>query len=214
MDALKKVLILFLCLAVLFFPACGSKQENVPERADMEYIFVHGLNGWGSYDKTNRRMPYWGMMSGDLLKYLGTQGFSCHAASVDPTGSAWDRACELYAQLSGSVTDYGKAHSERCGHERFGRDYSSEPLTPDWDSGKKIVLLGHSFGGATIRLFSELLANGSAGDITNMDPEFVQPPEQSVKMAVIVVSTVPIMCVYPFLQKYFVKGVMVGALKG
>ena len=42
----------------------------------------------------------------------------------------------------------------------------------------------------------------------------VQPPEQSVKMAVIVVSTVPIMMVYPFLQKYFVKGVMVGALKG
>ena len=59
-----------------------------------------------------------------------------------------------------------------------------------------------------------ILANGSAGDITNMDPEFIQPPEQSVKMAVIVVSTVPIMCVYPFLQKYFVKGVMVGALKG
>ena len=59
-----------------------------------------------------------------------------------------------------------------------------------------------------------ILANGSAGDITNMDPEFVQPPEQSVKIAVIVVSTVPIMCVYPFLQKYFVKGVMVGALKG
>ena len=59
-----------------------------------------------------------------------------------------------------------------------------------------------------------ILSNGSAGDITNMDPEFVQPPEQSVKMAVIVVSTVPIMCVYPFLQKYFVKGVMVGALKG
>ena len=59
-----------------------------------------------------------------------------------------------------------------------------------------------------------ILANGSAGDITNMDPEFVQPPEQSVKMAVIVVSTVPSMCVYPFLQKYFVKGVMVGALKG
>ena len=59
-----------------------------------------------------------------------------------------------------------------------------------------------------------ILANGSACDITNMDPEFIQPPEQSVKMAVIVVSTVPIMCVYPFLQKYFVKGVMVGALKG
>jgi putative aldouronate transport system permease protein len=59
-----------------------------------------------------------------------------------------------------------------------------------------------------------ILSNGTAGDMNNLDPEFVQPPEQSVKMAVIVVSTVPIMCVYPFLQKYFVKGVMVGALKG
>ena len=59
-----------------------------------------------------------------------------------------------------------------------------------------------------------IMSNGTAGDLNNMDPEFVQPPEQSIKMAVIVVSTVPIMCVYPFLQKYFVKGVMVGALNG
>ena len=59
-----------------------------------------------------------------------------------------------------------------------------------------------------------IMSNGTAGDLNNLDPEFVQPPEQSIKMAVIVVSTVPIMCVYPFLQKYFVKGVMVGALKG
>ena len=59
-----------------------------------------------------------------------------------------------------------------------------------------------------------ILANASAGDMANLDPNFVQPPEQSIKMAVIVVATVPIMCVYPFLQKYFVKGVMVGALKG
>ncbi len=59
-----------------------------------------------------------------------------------------------------------------------------------------------------------IMANASAGDMAEMDPDFVEPPAQSVKMAVIVVSTVPIMCVYPFLQKYFVKGVMVGALKG
>ena len=59
-----------------------------------------------------------------------------------------------------------------------------------------------------------ILSEATAGDLANMDPNFVEPPEQSIKMAVIVVSTVPIMCVYPFLQKYFVKGVMVGALKG
>ncbi|MDR0313250.1 MAG: carbohydrate ABC transporter permease, partial [Treponema sp.] len=37
---------------------------------------------------------------------------------------------------------------------------------------------------------------------------------QSVKCAVLVVSTVPILLAYPFLQKYFVKGIMVGAIKG
>jgi len=37
---------------------------------------------------------------------------------------------------------------------------------------------------------------------------------QAVRYATIIVSTVPILMVYPFLQKYFVKGVMVGAIKG
>lgn len=37
---------------------------------------------------------------------------------------------------------------------------------------------------------------------------------ETIKYAAIVVSTVPILCVYPFLQKYFVKGVMIGAVKG
>jgi putative aldouronate transport system permease protein len=37
---------------------------------------------------------------------------------------------------------------------------------------------------------------------------------ESVKMACVVVATLPILLVYPFLQKYFVKGVMIGAIKG
>lgn len=39
-------------------------------------------------------------------------------------------------------------------------------------------------------------------------------PEDTLKMAVIVVGTVPILIVYPFLQKHFAAGVMVGAIKG
>ena len=35
-----------------------------------------------------------------------------------------------------------------------------------------------------------------------------------VKYSVIVVATIPIICVYPFIQKYFVKGVMIGSVKG
>ena len=38
--------------------------------------------------------------------------------------------------------------------------------------------------------------------------------EDGIKMAAVIVATAPILIVYPFLQKYFVKGVMVGSLKG
>lgn len=40
------------------------------------------------------------------------------------------------------------------------------------------------------------------------------PPDKAVKMAATVVATIPILAVYPFIQKYFAKGVMVGAVKG
>ena len=42
----------------------------------------------------------------------------------------------------------------------------------------------------------------------------LQQMGQVIKYGVIVVSTVPIICVYPFIQKYFVKGVMIGSVKG
>ena len=41
----------------------------------------------------------------------------------------------------------------------------------------------------------------------------VEDVGQTIKYATIIVSTVPILCVYPFIQKHFVKGVMVGAVK-
>ena len=141
----------------------------------LRYIFVHGLSGWGSYDKAYRRMPYWGMRGGDLMTYLREHGFDCYAASVAPTGSAWDRACELYAQLAGTRVDYGKAHSETYRHARYGRDYSGCPLIPKWDGETRLVLLGHSFGGATVRMFSELLAHGDADERQATAPEELSP---------------------------------------
>lgn len=40
------------------------------------------------------------------------------------------------------------------------------------------------------------------------------PPVESIRAATIMLATLPILCVYPFLQKYFNKGIMVGAIKG
>lgn len=53
---------------------------------------------------------------------------------------------------------------------------------------------------------SGLQSEGMALDIV--------PPAQSVKMAVITVATIPMLMVYPFVQKYFVKGALVGSVKG
>ena len=42
----------------------------------------------------------------------------------------------------------------------------------------------------------------------------VKVTPMAIKMCITVIATVPIMCVYPFLQKHFVKGIMMGAVKG
>jgi putative aldouronate transport system permease protein len=44
--------------------------------------------------------------------------------------------------------------------------------------------------------------------------EMIRPPAESLKSAAIIITTLPILTVYPFVQKYFVKGVLVGGLKG
>jgi putative aldouronate transport system permease protein len=58
-----------------------------------------------------------------------------------------------------------------------------------------------------------ILASGGIGDSTQFDTNFVIP-KQTVKMAVIVISTVPILLVYPFLQRHFTKGILLGSVKG
>lgn len=42
----------------------------------------------------------------------------------------------------------------------------------------------------------------------------ILPPDKAVRMACTVVATIPILIIYPFLQKYFAQGVMVGSVKG
>lgn len=126
----------------------------------LKYVFIHGTAGWGSYDKRYEKMPYWGMRGGDLIGFLNEKGFDSYAASVSPFGSAWDRACELYAQLWGKKVDYGSSHSKTYGHDRFGRDYTGCSLIPDLTDDTKLVLIGHSFGGTTARMFAELMAHG------------------------------------------------------
>ncbi|MGC4191016.1 MAG: carbohydrate ABC transporter permease [Thermomicrobiales bacterium] len=48
----------------------------------------------------------------------------------------------------------------------------------------------------------------------NFPPDRKPPPTEGIQMAMVILATVPILIVYPFLQKYFTKGVITGAIKG
>jgi putative aldouronate transport system permease protein len=57
---------------------------------------------------------------------------------------------------------------------------------------------------------TQLLSSG--GNLAEMSSDAIPP--QTIKYATLIVVILPILCVYPFIQKYFVKGMMLGAVKG
>lgn len=59
-----------------------------------------------------------------------------------------------------------------------------------------------------------LISSDTTQMLTNISGLDQEPVQETVKYATIVIATLPILTIYPFLQKYFVKGVMIGALKG
>lgn len=59
-----------------------------------------------------------------------------------------------------------------------------------------------------------LLSTGGFSDSTSVSDAAKSVPPQSVSYAVIVVATIPVLLIYPFLQKYFAKGALVGSVKG
>lgn len=59
-----------------------------------------------------------------------------------------------------------------------------------------------------------LIQNDTSSVMSGVGVEDGFSVAESVKYAVIVIGTLPILCIYPFVQKYFVKGVMIGAVKG
>ena len=63
----------------------------------------------------------------------------------------------------------------------------------------------------------EILVSNQMTESMDLDPELLERKQglaDVLKYSLIIVSTLPVLCVYPFAQKYFVKGVMIGSLKG
>lgn len=57
-------------------------------------------------------------------------------------------------------------------------------------------------------------SSGSGGGTTNLSVQMVNATPESLRMAVLTMATVPILVIYPFFQKHFVKGALLGSIKG
>ena len=161
-QVISLLLAVILVVGLMAVPA-AAEESKAPE-SGYPFVFVHGLLGFGERADANTLLPYWGMSSGSIVDYLTRLGYESYAAQVGPISSAWDRACELYAQLTGTTVDYGIAHSAEKDHARFGVTYD-KPLFSGWGPDKKINLVGHSFGGASIRMFLDILADGCPEEV-------------------------------------------------
>lgn len=88
-----------------------------------------------------------------------------------------------------------------------------------WNSYFYAMIFLNDYSKMPLQIFLReilLVANQNTAD-TGTDPLAAQRLAQMssvIKYSAIVISTVPIICVYPFIQKYFVQGVMIGSIKG
>jgi putative aldouronate transport system permease protein len=88
-----------------------------------------------------------------------------------------------------------------------------------WNKWFDVLIYMRSPGKKTLQLVLRDILYSSSGFT---DPALadtsrattVRPPAEVLKMTAIVISTLPIMMVYPFVQRHFIRGVMIGSIKG
>lgn len=136
---------------LLFCFPIHAKQTSTP------IVLVHGFSGWGRDEMSF--LHYWGgpNSKNDIAEDLQRQGATVFTAAVGPFSSNWDRATELYYQIKGGCVDYGKEHSEKFKHARFGKCFKG--FYPEWNADHPVHLIGHSMGGQTVRTLVQLLEN-------------------------------------------------------
>ena len=86
----------------------------------------------------------------------------------------------------------------------------------DWVNGLYYVTDPNLY---TIQMILNTMINNirflsSAAGSMGVDVTAMNLPSVGIRMGIAVVAVIPILCIYPFLQKYFVKGIVVGGVKG
>lgn len=159
MKKMFKGVSVLLAIIMLLQVNVVQAEAKAEKNNDYPLVLVHGLAGWGREEGIG--LVYWGSTNEDYETMLNEEGIETYTVSVGPFSSNWDRACELYAYLKGGRVDYGKAHSEKHNHDRYGKTFTG--IYPQWGDARsdgdlnKIHLIGHSMGGQTSRTVTQML---------------------------------------------------------
>lgn len=83
-----------------------------------------------------------------------------------------------------------------------------------WNTYTSAILYIHDSDKWPIQILLRQIVIVASGMDADAGAVEVVPPARSIQMAVIVVATLPMLLVYPFIQRFFVKGALIGSVKG
>jgi putative aldouronate transport system permease protein len=84
-----------------------------------------------------------------------------------------------------------------------------------WNQYSAVIIYNTKQTLQTVQVIIRRMYESSSMDQVSMTDDFAnRPPMETIRAAVVIFTTLPILCVYPFLQKHFAQGIMVGSLKG
>ena len=113
---IRKFNAFILAVFVLMIPLSQFKQplhfeaDHAADKTNYPFVLIHGFQSWNEDAPKDayKGMQYWGMFNGDALAGWREAGYTCVAPMLDPAGSNWHRACELYAKLTGNRVERQK----------------------------------------------------------------------------------------------------------
>ena len=161
----------------------------------MVHALTVALGGW-----------YWFTRGSDLGDHVYFTGDKPHGMTIGPNG--W------FAYSDDDANDWVE-------HAPTGRRWGGDMFygVGNWNSYLDGVLYINDANKQILQVYLRTMlgtagAKGVLGDISGNLSDASSLTEETMKMVTITVSVIPVLIVYPFLQKYYTKGILIGSVKG
>ena len=196
----------------------GTKPDDAWIRQQIEIYYKQGYtylrdggDRWGAGKRAREIAKEYGITYRTPLANLCKAGH--YGSFIGKTYENFREYRDLIRQQRAEGADFVKIMiSGLMDFDCFGR-LTEEGLPPE--EIRELIHIAHEEGFAVMAHCNgaRTAEAAAAADVSTGEAD-LDVFSQGVKMAAVMMAMLPILCIYPFLQKYFVKGVMIGAVKG